>query len=664
MARTPARADPRAAADAFAAALARHRSGDLAAAIAGYDRAVALDPRHAGAHGNAGIALAQSGQPAAALARFAAALAIDPRHADALANRGLVLSGMGDKAAALASCEAALAATPGHLTAAMLAGRLAAELGRPEAALATFDRVVAANPGIADAHYGRGLALLALFRLEEAVAAFDAVLQLAPQHLDALCNKGYAEGELKRFADAVASYDRVLALDPGRAFVREQRHFLARQLCQWQGFDADIAAVTDAVRRGTTGVSPQILLAMVDDPALQRQAAARFLAGHAPAPAPAARDFGGRRLRIGYVSADFHAHATLYLLADMLAAHDRSRFEVTLFSHGPDRDDAWRRRAVAAADAFVPIGAMSDSEAAAELRRREIDIAVDLKGVTAYARFGIFAARAAPLQVSFLGYPGTLGHPALDYLVADHLVIPPAEREHYSEQILWLRGSYQPNSRRGEAAVPSRAAAGLPDGAMVYVCCNQPYKITPALFAAWMAILAAVPDSVLWLWSDDDVTRANLRAAAAGRGIDPGRLVFAASTGIEDHVARLALADLFLDTLPYNAHTSGSDALAAGVPLLTLPGRSFAARVAASLLHACLLPELVVGSLDEYRALAIALGQDAPRRAALRARLAAALPAAPLFDATAFARHLEAGFVEMQRRALAGLPPADIEIAA
>jgi predicted O-linked N-acetylglucosamine transferase (SPINDLY family) len=361
---------------------------------------------------------------------------------------------------------------------------------------------------------------------------------------------------------------------------------------------------------------------------------------------------------VGYFSADFSNHATLHLLAGLFEHHDRVKFEVTAFSFGPESQDPMRRRLEAACE-FIDVRERPDREVALLARERQIDIAVDLKGFTQDCRPGIFALRAAPVQVSYLGYPGTLGAPYMDYLIADRVLIPPESAQFYSEKIVYLPDSYQVNDAARVIAerVFSRAELGLPAAGFVYCCFNNNYKITPATFDGWMRILRQVPGSVLWLLEDNAGAAGNLRAAAEARGVSAARLVFAPRLPVADHLARQRAGDLFLDTLPCNAHTTASDALWAGLPLLTCLGESFAGRVAGSLLAAVGLSELITGSQAEYEALAVGLARDPGRLAGIRTRLAAQRLTAPLFNTELTTRRLEAAYEALVERHRAGLVP-------
>ncbi len=539
--------------------------------------------------------------------------------------------------------------------------------GQIEPAIASYRKALLLRPDYADAHNNLGNALQQLGRSEEAIASFRLAIRLQPNHVDALYNLANMAAEAGRFEEAIASFDEVLALRPDHAATRAHRLHQQAQICDWPAIEADAALIPQL---GVTGdsVSPFALLAIDDDPERHRIRAEKYVSDLFRGPARAPFIPTGQRperLRIGYFSADFHNHATMLLMAGLFEQHDRSRFEIHAYSYGPDRDDVMRRRLCAAIDLFRDVRALSDQEIAEIARADGVDIAVDLKGLTHGARPGIFAQGAAPLQLGYLGYPGPIGAPFIDYLIADRTVIPDSERAHYGEHILYLRHSYQVNDdRRAMAAeAPSRAAAGLPETGFVFSCFNASYKIEPLAFDIWMRLLAQVEGSVLWLLATNPLAVGRLRAEATKRGIAPERLVFADPLPAAEHLARLSLADLFLDTFSCNAHTTASDALWAGLPLLTLPGRSFAARVGASLLEAIGLPELIARSHDDYQALAIGLARDPARLQGIRARLAANRRKRPLFRTDLTTAQIERAYEAVHARWRAGKPPADIDIA-
>jgi predicted O-linked N-acetylglucosamine transferase (SPINDLY family) len=375
----------------------------------------------------------------------------------------------------------------------------------------------------------------------------------------------------------------------------------------------------------------------------------------------------GERIRVAYLSADFYDHATTCLIAGLFEEHDRARFAITALSYGPQRDDLMQRRVRAACERFIDVRAQSDEQIAALLRELEIDIVVDLKGYTGDARPGILVQRAAPVQITYLGYPGTLGVPLADYVIADRVLVTDQDFAHYGEKVIRMPDSYQVNDDRrprielGEA--PPRAELGLPDDAFVFCAFNSSYKITPAMFAIWLRVLRSVAGSVLWLYRSNEAMVENLRAAAARHGVDPERLVFAPRVSMADNIRRQQRADLFLDTQPCSAHTTASDALRAGLPLITCPGATFASRVAASLMYAAGMPELVTGSLADYESLALRLATDRAALAQTRARVAHNVRTGPLFDTGRFCRHLQDVYVAVLARWQQGLPPAHFDVA-
>jgi predicted O-linked N-acetylglucosamine transferase (SPINDLY family) len=373
----------------------------------------------------------------------------------------------------------------------------------------------------------------------------------------------------------------------------------------------------------------------------------------------------GPKIRIGYLAGEFREQATSVLLTEVLERHDRERFEVFAFDTGWD-DASPRRRRIEAACQMRSIRGLSDLDAARMVREHGIDILVNLNGYFGLARTGVFSMRPAPIQVNYLGFPGTVGAPYLDYIIADRTVIPEAERRHYVEQVVYLPDSYQPNDgTRPISQWPhTRAEAGLPDDAFVFCCLNNAYKIVPAVFDVWMRLLQRVPGSVLLLLGDKPYQQANLRHEAQQRGVAAERILFAAHWSNEEHLRRLQLCDLFLDTWPYNAHTTGSDALWAGLPVLTLTGRSFPSRVGASLLRAVGMPELITDDLAHYEALALRLALEPGLLSDVRARLAAQRRSAALYDAPRYTHHLETAFLTMAQQARQGLAPESFGVPA
>ncbi|MEP7182938.1 MAG: tetratricopeptide repeat protein [Betaproteobacteria bacterium] len=632
---------------------ALHREHD---ALASYDRALLLQPGHAAALKHRGDALAALGRHGDALSSYDRALALEPDDAGAQNNRGNVLLDLARPDEALASYDRALALAPDDVETLVNRGNALLALNRNDAALASYDRALARAPGSAAALYNRGNALWDVKRHGEALASYDRALAVAPTYADAWSNRGNVLLEMKRYDEAALAFARVVALEPGHAWALGNLAACRQHGCEWDDVAMLTPRIAEAVERGERAALPFAFLALSPSPAAQLACARIHVAAtHAGASNPlwTGQRYAHDRIRVAYLSGDFHEHATAYLMAGLFEAHDRQRFETTAASFGPDTGDAMRDRLRRAFDRFVDVRGMSDRDAARLLREMEIDIAVDLKGFTRDSRPGILAHRPAPVQVSWLGYPGTMGAGWIDYIIADARVIPAAADVHYAERVVRLPDTYQVNdrTRRIDERTPTRAECGLPESGFVFCSFNNSYKITPDVFDVWMRLLTRVPGSVLWLLEGNATAARNLRREAERRGVAPERLVFAPRMPAALHLARHRLADLFLDTLPVNAHTTASDALWAGLPVLTCVGVAFAGRVAASLLDAVGLPELIVDRLADYEARALELATTPAALSALRDRLARNRTTHPLFDTDRFRRHLEGAYVMMRERA-------------
>ncbi len=630
-------------------------------AVQSYDQALALEPRHAQAWNNRGTALRELQRLEEALASYERAIVVNPDHAGAHSNRGATLHRLRRYDEALACFDRAIAIAPKSAETHANRGATLTTLERFDEALACFERAIAIDSECADAYFNRAVALARVQRFPEALASVDRALSLGRRDAAVYRCRGDVLWALKRFEETIASYAQALTLDPQSPFLRGECCHVRMRICDWSDLERDSSAMTAAIERGEAVVPPFVLLALLDSPVLQRKAAAIYarekVRPQTALPLPPRRCRDGK-IRLGYFSADFRTHAVSLLTAGLFESHDRSRFELTAFALGPDTRDGMRTRLETAFDRFVPVDRMADRDIAALARRLHIDIAIDLGGYTRDCRPGILALRAAPIQVSYLGYLGTMGCEFIDYLIADPVLVPPASRQHYSEQIAYLP-SYQVNDSRRPlpGTALARAALGLPAEAFVFCCFNNSYKITPETFDSWMRILSAVPASVLFLLGGTAAVERNLRRQAQIRQVTPERLVFGHSLPVEQYLARFRAADLFLDTLPYNAGTTASDALWAGLPVLTLPGQAMAARMAASILTAAGLPELIAAGRADYERQAIGLATDPQRLAALRQRLSDNRRRCALFDTAAFTRDIEALFVRMHDRHHAGLPP-------
>ena len=534
-----------------------------------------------------------------------------------------------------------------------------------------FRAVIKASPTHMEARYGLARTLVLMGQGDEAEGAYTALLKRDPDNLRIMSELAYLHGSRAKYAQALALYGRIEA--SGADMLREisQCALGMMHVADWAGREDVVAHLAARVRDGRPAVfETYALLAAMDDPALHRRMGEVFAAALRQVcqtrERPALRGVGpaARRLRVGYLSGDFNQHATSLLMAGVIEAHDRGVVEVFAYDYSPEDGTPMRARMREAFEHFVSLSDQPPAAAAALIAADEIDILIDLKGYTERSRSEIMVLRPAPVQVQFLGYVATQAGEWIDYVIADAIVLPPEQQANWTEQAVRMPASYYPNDRSRPTPSPDRdrAAHGLPDNGFVFACLNNPCKITPEVFAAWMEILARVPGSALWLYESNGFVAANLRAHAQAAGIEARRLVFAQPATLEGHLARHGCIDLCLDTQPYGAHTTCADALWAGVPLLTCMGESWPSRVGASLLHAVDMPELIAVDLRAYIETAIALAGDAPRLAALRAHLAAARDTAPLFDAAAFARGLESAYLTMAETARQGRPPAPFDV--
>jgi protein O-GlcNAc transferase len=627
--------------------------GQDARAIERIRAALAVKPGAAEGHFHLGAALAKLDHHDEAIASYDRALASAPDFAMAHYNRANSLRSVNRIDEALAGYQSAVRIKPDLVEALNNYGMLLINLGRYADAIATFDRALAVRPDQFFALNNRGLALSKLNRHAEALLCFSRAVAVAPGYANGYYNRGNSLRELSRWDEAVADYDKALAIAPDHphalgALVEAELH-----ICKWDRMPARVRAIESGIDAGTLTAGPLALLMLVHDPARQRKGIASFARANVvqprrllPARAAGRRD----RIRIAYLSPDFREHAVSALTAELYERHDRSRFEVTAISYGPPGESQMRSRLMRAFDVFHEVAPETDRAIAELIARSNTDIAVDLSGHTQFARPGILAHRPAPIQVSWLGYAATMGVDFMDYIIADKVALPFELQPFFNEQIVHLPDCYLAHDSRQAISpeVPSRAQSGLPADGFVFCCFNQSAKITPPLFEIWMRLLRTVAGSVLWLAGRHAQVIANLQREASAHGVDPARLIFAPRLErLADHLARYRHAGLFLDTLPYNAHTTAIDALWTGVPVVTCLGQTFVGRGAASALHAIGLPELVARNLADYEALAARLAGDAAALRAVRDTLARNRATFPLFDSDRFRRHIEAAYATM-----------------
>ena len=635
-----------------------HRAADS------YRKALALNPNFVEGYYNLGVALKELSDFDGALECYQNAIQRRPDYADAHHNMAAIFHSKGDKLAAKKSFEKAIDVNPNHVDAQNNLGILYLQNKDFEAAFSNASRALEIKPDFAEAHQTIGDIHFEKHDLKLAIDSYNRALEINPKALQTHNNLAAACLAHGDRAGAIASYENLLQLAPDQQDPRSKKLHQMAHLCDWSEWDPDLIA---KLGTGDQEVTPFSLLPLEDAPErhlIRSRTHAELNYTDVPLPLVAPPKVRPDRLRIGYFSADVHQHPVMLQLAQVLKMHDRGQFEIYLYAFSPHAPDAMRRRIIDAVDVYDDVIAMRDIDIAELARQDQIDIAIDLNGFTENSRSDIFLHRAAPVQISYLGYPGTMGADFIDYIVADKNLIPEASQKFYSEKPIYLPHHYQAQDSDLPIAdiVPSRADLGLPERAFVFCALSNSYKITPAEFDIWMRLLTAVENSVLWLLHSNDWVCKNLLMEAAKRGVDQKRLIFAAYTDHKIYLAQLKQADLYLDTFIYNAGATASNALWAGLPVLTKRGRGYTARMAASLLSAIELPELITDTEAAYEALALALARDPARVAWLKAKLAANLLTTPLFDTELFARKLEAGYSQAYDRYFEGKAPDVIDV--
>ena len=641
-------------------------------AISHFHTALSLAPDQLETLVQLGMAQHQAGRNADAVESLAKAVRLAPGQPQLHYNLGIMQRAAGQLDNALASYQQAVRLAPDFAEAHYNLGNLYQDMGMFAESESAFRAAIAARPELAQAHDNLGNTLIALGRADEALAAYDQSLIHRPGHPKTISNRAGALAEAGRLAEAAKAYRLAIKKDPSLDESRSLLVHTLQKMCDWDALERLEKDVLASLKTGTGTVRPFPLLAMASStPADLLRCARAHIEAEVGDMAPAFSHSPQQRadsrppLTIGYLSADFRRHPVAYLMADLLAHHNRQRVQVIAYSYGRNDNSAIRARIAEGADQFVDIAPLSHRASAQRIYDDRVDILVDLMGHTKGTRLAIMAQRPAPIQLSMLGYAGTTGADFIDYIVADSTVLPRESEAYYTEAPLRLPHCFMPNTRSHPTPNPAltRADFGLPEYGTVFCSFNASYKIAPSMFGRWMNILHQVSGSVLWLSLPNPVARKNLSREAEQQGIDPSRLIFADKLpAVEDHLARYRVADLFLDALPYNAHATTSDALWAGCPVLTCLGQGFQSRVAGSLLSAIGLDELITDNLDEYETVAVALGSHPERLQALRQELEQRRETAPLFDTERYVRHLEAGFEAIRQRHQEGLPPTPIDI--
>lgn len=647
---------------------ALHALGRLDEALKSYDKAIALRPNLVDAYSNRGNTLHDLERLEEALASCDKAIALKPDYPQAYSNLCKILLSLRRPDDALASCDKAIALWPDFAEAHSNRASVLYDLRRLQEALVSCDRAIALKLDQAETHSARGGILYDLGLLDEALASFDSAIARKPDLAVAWSGRGGIFFDLGRLDEALASFEKAVTFDPDLFGAEGQRLHISMCLCDWTNFDADCENLISSIRKGKDIARPFGLLgvpASADD----QLECARLWVARAGQPSPRGLWQGDQyrhdRIRVAYVSADFREHPVSQLMAGVLERHEKSRFDVTAISLGPDDHSEIRHRLINSVEHFVDAGAYSDEQIAGLIRSSEVDVLIDLMGFTGRARTKLFSRRPAPVQVNYLGYAGTMGAPYIDYIIADRCVIPEEKKTCYSEKIVYLPHSYMANDsgRKISDRRLCRADCDLPETGFVFCSFNNSYKFTPEIFDLWMRLLRQIDGSVLWVPEANGTATRHLKHRAQSRRIDPTRLIFAPRLpSNEDHLARLELADLFLDTLPYNAHTTAADALWAGLPVLTRLGETFAGRVAASLLTAIGLPELITATSDAYERTAIDLAREPARLEAIKRKLTDNRRSAPLFNTALFTRHIEAAYTAIYQRYQSGLAPDHVVV--
>lgn len=637
--------------------------GKFDEALSSYTKAILLNKDDPEVYFNRGICLDKLGKFDEALLDYNLAIFLDPEYAEAYFNRGVTNGHLKKFNEAIIDYDRAIELNPNYSKAYFNRGGLHQELRQFNEALIDYDQVLIFEPNFEQTYLQRGAAFFELNWIDESLLSYERAIELKSDYVEAYLGYGHVLHELKRFDEALLNYARLNELQPDRIIVLEQIIASKMMACDWEGYDECLNKIVNNKEQASIIFN---LLALIDDPQFHKAAAETYIKNNFPLNKllPDISTYPPhKKIRVGYFSVDFHEHPVAYLTAEMFELHNRQQFEVVAFSCGRASKTAIRKRLENAFDVFLDVRNKSDLEVVELAREMEIDIAVDLAGFTRGSRTNIFALRAAPIQLSYIGYLGTLGAEYYDYLIADPVIIPKNHQQYFNEKVVCLP-SYQVNDSKREISekVFTREEVGLPRDGFVFCCFNNIYKITPNVFDGWMRILGAVKGSVLLLLDANETATKNLKKEAATRGIHADRIIFAKHLPSPEYIARYRVADLFLDTTPYNAGTTASDALRVGLPVLTKIGKSFASRMAASLLNALNLPDLIVSSQEDYEAFAIRLASNPKELYALKSKLLSSLSTSRLYNSEFFTRHIELAYIQMYERYQKGMMPDHIYV--
>ena len=643
--------------------------GKIDAAVESYERVIKLNPNHAEAYNNLGSAFRKLKKINASLASYEKAIEINPNLAEAHNNKGnIFLLELKKIDAAVESYERVIKLNPNHAQAYNNLGSALHQLNKNDAALESYEKAIKLKQDYADVHYNKGNLLYELGKKNAALESYDLAIKYKPNHSEAYNNRGNILLELNKNDAALESYKKALKIRPDFESLIGTIVHTKLKLCDWSTLDEDLEDIEDKIFKFKKVSNPFFLLSTKDSPKIHRLAAEKWSESYISSSNDVFDFFKKKethkKIRIGYYSADFYNHAMGQLLVNLFELHDKTKFEIFGFYFGPDVEDKINTRISNSFDQFINVKLKSEKEISKLSRDLKIDIAIDLMGYTQNNRFKIFFERCAPLQVSYLGYPGTTGASCIDYLIADKVLIPQDSQQHYSEKIIYLPNTYQANEsvKKISEKIFTKEELGLPKNDFVFCCFNQNYKILPKTFSIWMEILKKVSGSVLWLLDTDLVACKNLKEEAFKRGIDSKRIIFANRLPLSEHLARHKVADLFIDTFPYTAHTTCSDSLRAGLPVLTLQGESFASRVSSSLLEVVGLKELIATTQKEYEDKALEIANDSSLLKKIKKKLEISKNKSPLFNAKIFTRYIEQAYLEIHKKYNENKRPENIEI--
>ena len=652
----------------FHKAIAAHQAGKIEEAESLYRKILKIEPTHLDVNNNLGILLYKTNRLGESEKCLKKAIELKPDFAEALNNLGNVQKGLIKLDEAKVSYQKAIDLKPGFAEAHYNLGNLLNNFGQLEIAETSLKKAIKFNPNHFDAYNNLGNIQKKLGKLSEAEKIYKKAIEIKSDYTNAYVNLASVEYMQKKFKESSKNYDHALAIKPDIDYLLGYSLFAKMYLCNWDNFSSNLLQLTKKINDKEKVATPFSLLSMIDDPSIHKKSAEiysndKYLKSNIFPKIP--HYHRHKKIKIGYFSPDFKNHPVAYLTAELYEIHDRQKFEIHAFSFGVEIKDKINIRIRNGVDHFHDVHAMSDRDIVKLARSLEIDIAIDLAGFTKKARTSIFAMSVAPIQVSYLGYNGTMGSSYMNYVIADRIVIPDNQKQYYSEKIVYLPNSYMPNDSKIKMSekVFIREDFGLPKDGFIFCCFNNHHKISPSTFARWMRILSKVDGSVLWLSSGSNVAIDNLRKEAKKNGIDENRLIFAERVPLmEDHLSRIKLADLFLDTLPFNAHATASDALRMGLPVLTCKGKAFAGRVAASLLNAVELPEMITTTQEQYESVAVKLANNPEKLKIIKDKLIDNLPISTLFNTPLYAQHLEAAYSKMYEGYQNKLDIEDIEI--